>query len=212
MNILSSVRRAFLAALLMIFIGASSFAGSLNVDSFSVGQGPLTATGSTGPLAIGNGISRTLSLTSLGGLSPVRHTTQVTNGVLDMTNGVGDDSAVVVSYDLPMLGVPTGATNLAIVLTMLQTDGNATEVLLGGIGFGFANIPGNTANVEYRFGINGPPVGPGNLVLMFGGDKGWDAAVDGVKLTWSDVPEPSTYAMVGAGLIGLAFGRRRHSA
>lgn len=183
-------------------------AGSLSLDDFSVAQGPLTNTSSSGATAIGGGISRTLSLTSLGGVAPIAHKMEVIAGILDMTNGIGDDSVMVLSYDLPLLGVPMGATNLQIVLTVVASDGNKSDVVLGGIGAGFANIPGNTMNVAYNFGIAGPPVGPGNLSFTFNGDAGWDLAVDSVNLTWSDVPEPSTYAMMGAGLLALALRRR----
>lgn len=183
-------------------------AGSLSLDDFSIAQGPLTTTSSSGALAIGGGITRTLSLTSFGGVAPIAHKMEVTSGILDMTNGIGDDSAMVLSYNLPLLGVPMGATNLEIVLTVLASDGNKSDVVLGGVGAGFVNIPGNTLNVSYNFGISGPPVGPGNLSFTFNGDPGWDLAIDSVSLTWSDVPEPSTYAMVGAGLIALALRRR----
>lgn len=186
-------------------------AASLTIDNFSVNQGPLTATGSSGAMAIGGGISRTLSLTSFGGIAPIAHTMQVGGGLLDMVNGVGDDSAMVLSYDLPLLGVPMGATNLQVVMTVVASDGNKTDVVLGGIGAGFANIPGNTMNVSYAFGIAGPPVGPGNLSFTFNGDAGWDLAIDSVGLTWQEVPEPSTYAMMGAGLAALSFFRRKRA-
>lgn len=183
-------------------------AASFSIDDFSVNQGTLNSTGSIGPMSIGGGISRTLSMTAFGGLAPNFYSMMVDSGLLDMTNGVGDDSVMILSYDLPLLPVPMGATNLKVVLTVLQTDGNPTDVVLGGVGSGFANIPGNTMNVAYNFGISGPPVGPGNLSFVFNGAPGWDASIDSVSLTWSDVPEPSTYAMVGAGLLALALRRR----
>lgn len=197
----------------MMMVAATSMiqpvrAGSMTIDDFSVNQGVLNTTGSTGAIGIGGGISRTLSLTSVGGLAPFMHTFQASHDLLDMTNGAGDDSVMVLSYNLPMLGIPAEATDLKVRLTVRLTDGNKTDVVLGGVGAGFANIPGNTMNVAYNFGIAGPPVGPGNLSFIFNGDPGWDLSVDSVNLTWSDVPEPSTYAMIGLGLAGLGLRRR----
>lgn len=184
-------------------------AASLTIDDFSMDQGPLTSSGSTGAMNIGGGITRTLTLNALGGTAPIRYTMQVASGLLDMTNGTGETSEMSVHYVLPSLPVPMSATDLKLVLNVRETDGNITQVVLGGIAGGSQTIPGNTTNVNYSFGISGPPVGPGVLDLSFTGQAGWDMNITSVGLTWSDVPEPSTYALMGAGLMALSLLRRK---
>lgn len=205
--------------LLVAFATASlslATAGTLVIDDFSVNQGPgaLTTSGSDGPLNIGGSITRTLALNSLGGLVPVQHTLQATGGILDVTNGVGDDASVVITYSLPALAVPSGATNVRLTLRVIQSDGNATSLNLGGLFSGSFNIPGNTINQDVSFAIAGPPVGPGSATITLQGDPGWDLGIDAIGLSWDDptttpVPEPSTYALIGLGLTGMALLRRK---
>ena len=201
----------------VIFLTASlslATAGTLTIDNFSIDQGPgnLSESGSSGPVDIGGGITRTLALTSLGGIAPVAHGLQVAGGVLDITNGVADNSSVLVTYTLPLLGVPGGASNLYLDLTIVGSDGNPTNVSVGGLGSGSFAIPGNTNNAPLSFAVAGPPFGPGTLTLTFTGAPGWDLSIDSLGLSWTDpapVPEPATYGMIAIGLVGFYMARRR---
>lgn len=205
----------------LLFIASTTVvlasAGTLTLDDFSVDQGPVIFDGATGPLAIGGGVNRTLILTDRGGISPVNHTAQVVEGILDVSNGVGDDSTLEVRYDLPAIPLPPGSTNLRLTLRVVQSDGNPTSIVFGGLSSGSYSIPGNTLNQDLSFALAGPNIGPGVLTFTIDGAPGWDLALDSIGLSWDDappppdgeVPEPGTMALVGLGLAGVAMFRRR---
>lgn len=198
-----------------------AMAGTLTLDDFSVAQGPgaLSGSGSAAAVAIGGGVTREQALTSIpGGVAPTEHSLSSTGGaggILDITNGLGDDSTVVITYSLPgALAIPVGATNVQLTLLIVGSDGNPTSVTLGGtagVSGAFA-IPGNTVGQTVPFGVT-IPVGPGTITMTFDGSAGWDLGIDSIGFSWTDpqttVPEPGTYAMIGLGLAGLAFLRRK---
>lgn len=183
-------------------------AGTLVFDDFSAAQGPIVNSGSS---TVGN---RTITLTDLGGTAPVSHEVAVTSGVLDVTNGTGDDSQVVISWAIPAaLSIPAGSTNLKISFVVIGSDGNPTSIQLGGVASGNFAIPGNTSNQTVEFAISGPPVGPGALTLTIDGAAGWDLTLDSIGFSWTDptstIPEPASFAMIGLGLASLALIRRK---
>lgn len=203
------------ASLVAICSSFTASAGLIIIDDFSVDQGPLTASGTLGPLAIGNGIERTLTLTTLASSGPVNYTAEVNSGVLDITNGTGENSTVHVAYALPALGVPVGATNLQLTVVVVDSDGNPTQLDLGGIASGTFQIPANSAGALLPFSIALPPDGPGTLTITLNGANGWDLSLDSIGLSWTDptgdVPEPVSCVLVGSGLAALGLIRRRRA-
>ncbi|MEZ5356580.1 MAG: PEP-CTERM sorting domain-containing protein [Bryobacteraceae bacterium] len=207
---------------LTFLAAATTFAGSLTIDSFSDDQGPLTISNldptspkSDGPVAVSDDADdRTLMITGIGPVNPFSNVVQVAGGGLDITNGTGDDSTVVVTYNLPLLAIPLGASNVQLFLTIVDSDGNPTNVQLGGVAAGNFAIPGNTSNQTVAFNVAGPPVGPGQLTLTFDGAPGWDLNVDSLGLRWTDppqtgVPEPGSMLLIGLGISALGLLRRR---
>lgn len=204
--------RSLACASVMALASASiASAGSITFDDFSVDQGPHSNTGSL-TSTVGN---RTILLNPLGGAAPISNVVEVTSGVLDITNGTGDDSQVVVTWAInPALAIPLGSTNLRLTLVVVGSDANPTSIALSGVAGGNFNIPGNTNNQTVAFNIAGPPVGPGNLILTIDGQPGWDLTLDAIGFDWNDpsvdpIPEPTTLSLLGLGLARLAFRRRR---
>lgn len=188
-------------------------AGTLVLDNFQDNQGPIS-TGSTGPLALtspNSATNRTLTLNQLSSIAPPTFNMVVSSGILDMTNGTGDDSTMIVTYTLPAGLIPVGATNIQLTLEVIQSDGNPTSLALSGAASGNFSIAANTNLQTVTFNI--ASLGAGSLTMTMDGAAGWDLALDSIGVNWTDpttvVPEPSTYAMIGLGLAGLAFLRRK---
>ncbi|MEZ5403934.1 MAG: PEP-CTERM sorting domain-containing protein [Bryobacteraceae bacterium] len=203
-----------------LFAATALTAGSFTIDDYSVGQGPIiTSTVPTtitdGPLAIGGGISRLITLETLAALQPPAFQVEAGFGVFDVNNGTGDDSQVTVDYTIPALPIPPGASNVEFFLTIVQSDANPTSVDLSGVASGSFSIAPNTLNQTVFFSVPGVAFGPGTLTLTFNGAPGWDLSVDSFGVQWKDrspVPEPSTIGLIGAGLIGLGILRRKQIA
>ncbi len=188
-------------------------AGMLTIDSFGDDQGPIS-TGSNGPVAVSDAADdRTLTITPIASVPPIDRSVSVSFGVLDVTNGGGEDSQVVVAYTIPALAIPVGATNVQFFLTIVQSDGNPTAVALGGVATGNFNIPANTLNDTVLFPVGGVAFGPGSLTLTFDGATGWDLTADSFGVQWTDprtgIPEPGSMILLGMGGIAIGILRRR---
>lgn len=167
-------------------------------------------------IQVGGGISslnfgtylRAISIENPYGLPPIETKSEIGGGSWDITNGVGDNATYRLWYD--WLGantpIPAGATNIEVWVAIIGSDGNESQIKLGGIGSGAAIIPENSLDLLYAF----PGTPGGKLTFEVTGEDGFDLAIDRVYITGdlAEVPEPATYAMVGAGLLALALKRR----
>ena len=78
------------------------------IDDFGVAQGPISDLVANG-IAVTNTIpGRTLSSNLLAFVTPASNTVEVVVGVLDITNGTGDDSEVKVTFNLGANLIPGG--------------------------------------------------------------------------------------------------------
>ena len=208
-----------LLALALIAAAGAAQAGNAIIDSFDNGDQTieLDAANPTGTLT--NGF-RTLSSTLLSSSAPVSSSASVSFGILDITNGGGEDSTVTVQWNVGALSVPTGATDIGFLFKILESDGNPTDVAfsLNGTPIFSSAIPGNTTNADVSFTLSDPSLitSGGLLELVINGASGWDLSLDAFGVSWTDpvvptnpIPEPASMALIGLGALGLAAVRRR---
>jgi MYXO-CTERM domain-containing protein len=209
------MKNKVLAALLLA-AGVSANAAVITLDDFSEDQGPVTDTTTSGgdernEITLGNGIDREIRVDLDTAIAPPQATAQVTAGILDVTNGTGDDSDVEIRWDsIPGGLVPTGATNVNFFFGVVASDANPTSVTfsLGGVNLGTFSIGPNTFSQTIPFAIDAALLNAGGeLELEINGQPGWDLALDSFGVSFDEpaaAPLPGTLALLGLGLLGLA--------
>ncbi len=222
---------AMFATFLML---STANAVEITIDDFSTAQGPI------GDLVVGGGavtdlialaglpktINRTLSTELLASASPVQNSVEVTGGaggILDVTNGTGEDSQVKVIWTLQSNIFLGPVQNAGFRFTVVDSDGNPTNIglAMGGTSLGNFAIPGNTQNQILNFALDDlakvATVNLGGpLTLTIDGAPGWDLSLNQLSLTFNEVPggqvpEPGTISLLGLGLLGLGWSRWRRS-
>jgi len=222
------MKKLFYAVLVTLCTFSTAHPAVLSIDDFLNNQGPIsdlildgiavTDILGTPPLTQPAVTDRTLSSNLLSTNAPIQNDVQVTNGILDVTNGTGEDSQINVIWTLkPNL---LGAVNSAgIFFTLVESDANQTSATLaiGATPLGSFVIPGNTVNKVLTFDLPLAVVpqinAGGQLTLSLDGDPGWDLSLNRFGLTSNGdvptVPEPGTVLLLGTGILGLGWWRWR---
>jgi hypothetical protein len=192
-------------------------AGVFVIDDFNSGDQSLSTTTKNLTVSDTNSI-RTLSTTLTTTLAPVQSSATVSNGYLDVTNGVGETSVVDLTWSLSTLSLPSDVSQVSFVFTVIASDGNPTSLTftLDGVVIYTTTIPANTSYEDVTFNVDSSLLAAGGtLELSITGQAGWDLALDSIGISWSETsnstPEPTSAALIGLGLAGLGATRRRKS-
>ncbi len=202
------------------FIGTTAVAAPVfvNIDTFDTTPMSAPDLRADGVPVILTSPTRTLTNNLLATIAPTGNTADVTGvnpgGFLDITNGTGEDSEVGISWNIARGLIPTGATNVGFFFSVLQSDGNPTNVefYLNGNSISNNNIAGNTNNRVVTFALTGANLAAANLggvlELRINGTPGWDFSADSLGFSYEPaaVPLPGTLALLG---LGILFASRR---
>lgn len=219
MNIKKQLIKTLLVGSLISATQAEAGIISINLDDFNSGNTSISDLTNNGIAAtasnlLANGLTRNISDDLIASANPISNTVAVGFGILDITNGGGENSNVNLSWVIPANYISATYSNLSFDLTVVESDGNPLNIgmyLNGGLLKNFA-IPGGT--LDETLPVNFTPLqiaalsAGGTFETRITGSNGWDATFDSFGFTV--IPEPATLSMIGIGLVGMSFfGRRK---
>lgn len=214
------------AVMLGLLTSASAFSATINIDDFSVDQGPVVdkTANNGGVTSVLAGV-RTITNDLLFSFPPVRSQVEVTEGYLDIANDALEDSQVTVSWSLaPGLFPLSNIVSSALFFELISTDLNPTTIsfFLNGFNLANFNMLGRLSFETQEFSLNGSQLaslnGGGDLQMRINGDAGWDMTIDSIGIsydvgqTFAPVPSPGIVGLMAIGFAGLGFAKRRKQA
>ncbi len=205
-----------------LLFSTQSFATTfVNIDDFNSGDQ------SVSDLTVGGGGNsntnaiRSLAIELLAAAPPVSSGASVSFGVLDVTNGTGEDSRVTAAWNIATGLLPANATNVGFFFSVVASDGNPTalDFAFNGNPLASFNIDPNTTNQNVSFGLTPAQIAlasaGGSLSLTINGAAGWDLTIDSFGFSFEpvtppgNVPEPAAFALIAAGLAGLGIRKKK---
>ncbi|MCB1900706.1 PEP-CTERM sorting domain-containing protein [Cognatazoarcus halotolerans] len=214
------MKQKLIVAALAAMSSLAANAGTVLIDDFSAPA--VGAYGVTSAAPTSTDYGRTLEISNITGETIFNTAVaSVQGGLFSVSNGSGVDSTVTLSWNVAAGLVPSGSSDLSFLFTVVQSDGNPTNLDFSFEGSPLAAfaIPGGTNGADLTFGIaDGALDGGGTLSLVINGATGWDLTLDAFGLAYTDpdvtpplnpIPEPATLALVGLGLLGAGALRRR---
>lgn len=196
-------------------------AGVITIDDFSVVQGPLVDLSANGVPVTNVNAVRSMTINGLSFTAIPSNSLWVTGGVLEITNGTGDDSEVTLTWNIAAGLIPLGSSNPNFLFEVVASDAKPTDVdfFLDGASFGSFAIPGNSSGSSVSFGLAAGALaafnGGGALELRVNGDPGWNLTLDSISLEFTDpkaptpVSLPGSLALLGLGLVAMKLGRKK---
>ena len=205
-------------AVTALLMSTSALATKIVLDDFSDDTALLNGNSSEAT-ALANGIDRKVTITTLqNAATTIDPFTAVQGGVFSINMGPGDQAEVSVVWELPDFGL-SGAGTFSFLASVspgfpppptlsIFVDGGlfATETFTSPFpaGGGLAEISYNLADVSI---FNNQIV-----EFVFAGGTEFDVQMDDVAISFTDVPEPATLGLFGAGIAALGLASRRRKA
>lgn len=215
-----NLSKQIVAAILVVSVSMAE-AGVITIDDFSVVQGPLVDLSPNNVRVFNVNAVRNMSINGLSFTDFPDNRLEVTGGVLEVTNGAGDDSEVTLTWNIAAGLIPLGSSKPSFLFEVVASDTKPTDVdfFLDGASFGSFVIPGNSSGSSVSFGLAAGALaafnGGGALELRVNGAPGWNLTLDSISLEFADpkaptpVSLPGSLALLGLGLVAMRLGRKK---